>query len=606
MSTLGPEAGSTAREAVRDVLDGLWRLVHPNIVSILEVHEVKGVPCLVEEFVDGQPLSRHCKVGTLLPPRTAVEIVARAAEALDHAHANGVVHGDVKPGNLFRVGESAVKITDFSIAAALRTSSGQAELPGEVPGYMSPEQVRGRPLDARSDLFSLSAVLYELLSGDPPFPGDSPSSIVYRIVHEPPRDPTTFEPPVPVALSRVLMRGLAKRPEGRFDSGAKLAQSLREAERARESEHPEALPETSRERVDIEREAPAVASPERAAPVAEPASGAAPRGRRSGVLAGIVLLTLAALAVYALRGPLGLADSDVPEVWWEAQVRTEPPGLEVSLDGVPLEAGEAGTAGVRFMPEGPFGTLSVEHGCRVTQRQIQPADAGVEIVLVLDPLELTWQFDSELPGAVLSLDGERVGPAPAEVRLDLCRDTRLLVEAPGYRPASLEVPAGATPLEARRVLYGLALERIPIGRLVLREHPEIQLIFYVDGKRMGSGGREIELQEGEHQVRFKNEYHFIDERRTVRVAGGQTVTAELGAQSLATLVVQAFPSNCKVYLRTPGGSWRYMDETPAQRRVATGRYEVKVELIPTAETTVRQVDLVAGGNPPVRVAFGNR
>jgi len=601
VTRLSPDAASAARQAINEAVDGVWRLSHPNIVAVLEVHEVRGVPCIVEEFVEGQPLSRYIDRDALLAPALLIELVARAAEGLDHAHAHGIVHGDVKPQNLLRLGEAGVKITDFRLAAVLRVGGGLAQLPGELPGYFSPEQARGRPLVAASDLFSLAAVLYHLLSGEAPFPGDSASSIVYRIVNEPPKEPTTWTRPVSPAMSRLLLRGLAKRPEDRFGSGLELAQSLREVELWADSTSDSADPDLEARRAEpadevLERQTlPRAAAPRSAA-----------RQRRPRWLVPVIVLALVALAVFVLRGSLVPSRGAPPEVWWEAQVRTEPPGLAVAFDGMPLETGESGSATVRFRPEGPFGSLSVEHGCRTEQRRIEPADAGGEIVMVLDPLELAWRFESSVAGAVLSIDGANVGGSPAEVRFDLCRSTRLSVQAPGYRPATLEIPAGATPTEARRVLFGLSLERIPVGKLAFKEHPEIQLIFYVDGKRLGTEARVLDLEEGEHRIRFKNEYHFIDERRTVRIPAGETVSAELGARSLATLVVQAFPSNCKVFLRTPGGSWRYIDETPAQRRVSVGRYEVKVELIPTGETIVKQVDLAAGGNPPLRVSFGKR
>ena len=128
-------------------------------------------------------------------------------------------------------------------------------------------------------------------------------------------------------------------------------------------------------------------------------------------------------------------------------------------------------------------------------------------------------------------------------------------------------------------------------------------MYYVDGKRIGKAVREIELQEGEHRVRYKNEFHWLDETVKVQVAAGETTAAAV-APRFGTLVVQAFPSNCKVYLRQPGGTWRYLDDTPAQRRVVTGRYEVKVQLIPTGESRVDTISLREGANPPVRVAFG--
>jgi serine/threonine protein kinase len=623
VTSLPPETASAAIQGVNEAVDGVWRLSHPNIVSVLEVHEVRGVPCIVEEYVDGPALSGYLGSDTLLPPDRVIELVARAAEALDHAHACGVVHGDIKPQNLLRVGDSGVKITDFRLAAVLRSASGLAQLPGELPGYFSPEQARGRPLDARSDLFSLTAVLYHLLGGEPPFPGDSAASIVYRIVHEDPKDPTTLARPVSPAMARLLLRGLARSADDRCSSGAELARELREVATSPDLPAEPDAPKPADRRIEptlaFEPDSPHVISVSGASSAATPAPTPAPTAHRVAPpepptgrrlrpiwIPLVVVLALAAVLFYLFREGIGSSSGDPSEVWWEASVRTEPAGLEVTLDGVPLETDGAGATPVRFRPEGPFGTLNVTQGCRSAVRQIAPGDAGGEIVIVLDPIEIDWRFESQVLGAELSLGGQRIGVSPSDLRLDLCTANQLSVEAPGYRPATLEIPAGATPTEARRILFGLSLERIPIGKLAFKTNPEIQLVFYVDGDRLGTKAQTLELAEGQHEVRFKNEYHFIDERRTVRIPAGETVTAELGARSLATLVVQAFPSNCKVFLRRPGGGWRYVDETPAQRRVAVGRYEVKVELNPTGETIVKEVDLVAGGNPPLRVSFGKR
>ena len=591
ISRLTPEEQTSAREALSAATDGIWRLAHPCVISLLEVHEVDGVPCYVIEYVDGQPLSRHATRGTLLPRSLVVELIARAAEALDHAHANGIVHGDVKPQNLLRVGDSGVKITDFQLAAVLRSSTGRAELPGEAPAYMSPEQVRGKPLDSRSDLFSLTTVLYELLTGEKPFPGDSPSSVVYRIVHEAPRDPAKLSRPVHGPLRELLLTGLARQPEDRFASGARMAQGLRDAGRNLTDHEPLNIEETGADDGQ---------------PVEVVRQKVQPRRLRPVFWSVMAFLALAAVGFYVLRGSPGVSSRRSAEVLWEVQVRTEPAGLEVSIDGIPLELGEGDLSRVQFRPEGPFGTLTVEKDCRSAYQRIRPADAGAEIVLVLDALEMTWSFNSQVPGAELSHNGTKVGAAPAEVRMQLCQENQLKVEAPGFRPATVEIPAGATPLDARKLLYGLELERIPIGKLLLEENPEIQLVYYVDDKRAGKQEREFDLEQGEHRVRLKNEYHFIDDRRTVRVVGGETVSVGLGEIELATLVVQAFPSNCKVFLRKPGGRWRYIDETPASRRVAAGPYEVKVELNPTGETAIRKIELMSGGNAPVRVSFGNR
>jgi hypothetical protein len=132
----------------------------------------------------------------------------------------------------------------------------------------------------------------------------------------------------------------------------------------------------------------------------------------------------------------------------------------------------------------------------------------------------------------------------------------------------------------------------------------MNLVYYLDGKRIKSTDGPFELPEGEHELRLKNATYWIDVRRKFTIAGGETVTADLRTPELTTLVVQAFPANCKVFLRKAGGDWKYVDDTPARRRLAVGRYDLRVKLNPTGETKDQTVELVAGENPPVRVSFG--
>jgi hypothetical protein len=291
------------------------------------------------------------------------------------------------------------------------------------------------------------------------------------------------------------------------------------------------------------------------------------------------------------------------EVWWETRVRTEPPGIPVELDGVELAEDSGGV--VRFRPEGPFGVLTAREGCRVAEHRIDAADAGAEVVLVLDPAELTWTIDPGIDGAEISVNGESLGSAPLEVAFDLCRENRVALNAAGFLPVSLDLPAGTTPLESRTLLNGLVMAEIPRGELLLPSG-NIDLVFYVDGVRQPKGAERLELTEGEHEIRAKNEYFWVDVRRKVDIAAGETVTPNLNLPQLTTLTVQAFPPNCKVHLRRPGGKWRYIDETPLKRKLATGRYEVRITLNPTGEEQEHSVELVPGTNPPLRVKFGGR
>ncbi len=566
------------------------RLNHPSLVTIYDVDESEGLLYIVMEYVEGRTLDAFTTQGELLPSDLVVDLVAEAAEGFDYLHGGGVVHRDVKPANLIRVGDRRVKIADFGLALPSDAELSQDGALRGTPSYMSPEQIRGETLDGRSDLFSLGCVLFELLGARRPFPGDSVASVIYRIVNEEPVElPGQTE-----TLSAFLARALAKSPSDRFQTGKEFAAALRAAA----GDRPESAGQgTPGEPARGENE-PVLPPPPRRRP------------RRSSVapfvIGMLVIILGGAGAAYLLKDRLGIELPVEPPktVWWEASVRTEPPGLEVLLDGQPLPKDATQAEGaVRFQSTEPFGLLSATYRCRTAEHRLGPADAGGELVLVTDPVTMSWEIAPDVAGATVALNGKKVGTTPAELELDLCADNQLTIEAAGFRPVTIEIPPGTTPTEARSLLFDLTLAKIPRGKIELPK-ADIDLVYYVDGSRMKKGVREVELEEGEHVIRVKNEYHWLDRTSTVEVVGDRTVQVDLGPMTLAGLAVQAFPSNCKVYLRRPSGRWKYIDETPARRNLATGKYEVKVELNPTGQTRIRKVNLVAGENPPVRVSFG--
>src|SRR3954471_7980443 len=189
-------------------------LSHPNIVSVYDWGEEGGTYFIVMEYVEGRSLAQILRdEGPLLPDRAA-DIATDIAAALGFAHRNGVIHRDVKPGNVLISPLGQVKVTDFGIARAVTTQDNLTQT-GTVMGtatYFSPEQARGESVDPRSDVYSLGVVLYELLTGEPPFTGDNPVSVAYKHVQEQPDRVTTRNPQVPVALEAVTMKALAKNP----------------------------------------------------------------------------------------------------------------------------------------------------------------------------------------------------------------------------------------------------------------------------------------------------------------------------------------------------------------------------------------------------------
>jgi len=592
-SALPAGEGEEAREAFLREARAAGKLIHPGIVTLFDVGETDGLLYLAMEYVEGPTLDHYCRRDRLLPVAEVAAMVAAVADALHYAHGAGVVHRDIKPANLIHMGGNKVKVMDFGLA---KPAEAQLTHDGALlgtPSYMSPEQIRSQTVDGRSDLFSLAVVLFELLTGERPFPGSQISSIIYRIVNEEARSARALNDRVSATLDAFLAQALQKQPDRRFPDGASFAAALREAAGI-----------VLRTQDSANAAATSSATPRAAAPARDSVPAAhQTRPRRSSarpfLLAALLLIVAAAAAAYHYRDRLGLFEP--AEVWWEAAVRVEPPEAELLLDGAPLDPAAGGV--VRFRPEGPFGLLSASVGCRSLERPLGPEDAGGEIVLVLDPVTMAWTPDPAWSDAEIRLNGDALGTS--ELTLDLCRDNTVQVAAAGFQPATVELPAQATPLEVRTLLGSVQLAEIPRGLLVLPEQA-FEVIYYVDGERLEAGRRELELDAGEHEVRLKNDYFWVDVVRRIDVPAGETVKPKLQTPRLTDLVVQAFPSNCKVYLRKPGGKWRYVDDTPARRKVAVGRYELRVKLNPTGETRDQQIELGTGENPPVRVAFGRR
>ena len=209
-------------------------LNHPNIVAVYDTGEdvltSEGqndviVPYIVMEYVDGMTLRQILASGRRLLPERALEITAGILSALDYAHRHGIVHRDIKPGNVMLTRTGDVKVMDFGIARAINEAGQSMTATSAVMGtaqYLSPEQARGEVVDARSDLYSTGVLLYELLTGKPPFTGDSAVAIAYQHVSEMPTPPSSVDPGVSPEIDTVVMHALAKRADDRYQSAAEF------------------------------------------------------------------------------------------------------------------------------------------------------------------------------------------------------------------------------------------------------------------------------------------------------------------------------------------------------------------------------------------------
>jgi serine/threonine-protein kinase len=399
-------------------------LNHPNIVGVYDWGEADNTYFIVMEYVDGRTLAEILRTEGPLHPDRVADVGADVAAALGFAHRNGVVHRDVKPGNVIVTSTGLVKVADFGIARAI-TASSEDDLTqvGQVMGtaaYFSPEQARGESVDPRSDIYSLGVVLYELATGKPPFSGDSPVAIAYKHVHESPVPPRHHDVSMPQPLEAIILKTLAKNPANRYPSAEDLRADLRRfREGNRILAEPVMAPPADPGATGV---LPATAAVGATAPatatVEEYYEEDEDEPRRSGVFlaALIVLLLLLAGMLFLLARALGLGEDDDPEPATVEVTRVIGMPVEDAVDLLEGDGFEVDTieepnedfdAGIVF-DQNPVGGFKAEEGSTVTLK----VSAGAELVPVPDVI------GSQIDDARRLLSGEgftvREEPIPSE------------------------------------------------------------------------------------------------------------------------------------------------------------------------------------------------
>jgi len=205
----------------------IGKLQHPNIVPIYDAGEEDGRRYVVTEHIHGaRTLSAYCRPGSLLPVDQVVQIIYKCVKALHYAHSRGVVHRDIKPSNILLTQDGDVRIVDFGIALVSDSEISRLEGVAGSPAYMSPEQVQGHPLDFRSDLYSIGAVMYEMLCGQRPFRAGGLGKLLRQVVQSTPEPLREVRPELPDELDAIVVRALEKDPDHRFRNGAEFAAAL--------------------------------------------------------------------------------------------------------------------------------------------------------------------------------------------------------------------------------------------------------------------------------------------------------------------------------------------------------------------------------------------
>lgn len=204
------------------------RLNHPNIVTIYDVGEDQDLSYIAMDFLKGDNLLAYCKTEALLSAETVFKLMMQVADALEYAHKQNVVHRDIKPANIiYDEEEGTLKVTDFGVACVTDASKTKTGTILGSPSYMSPEQLAGKKVDGRSDLFSLGVTFYQMLTGELPFIGESLASLMYKIANEKHPDVRMFRPDLPACVSKLINKALHKDIERRFQSGEKMAQAIK-------------------------------------------------------------------------------------------------------------------------------------------------------------------------------------------------------------------------------------------------------------------------------------------------------------------------------------------------------------------------------------------
>jgi serine/threonine-protein kinase len=296
-------------------------LSHPNIVAVYDAGKEDDFFYITMELVQGKSLQALLGERDAFPLARVLRLMQQACSALEFAHQHNVIHRDIKPANLILTPDDTLKISDFGTAKILQFQTAQTGQIVGTPNYMSPEQIKGRPVDGRSDIFSLGGVLYELLTGRKPFPGDSITAVIYKIVSEEPAPPHDLDASIHPGLSAIVMRALAKSPDARFQSCVQFFDALQNYRDYQPGSVPQPAPEPAAASDDFSTTVPSA--------ILSASAAAEPAKQGGSVWLALFLLAVIGVAGYKVWPPL-------QELW----LRTQPPPVAAA----PAEANSESAA----------------------------------------------------------------------------------------------------------------------------------------------------------------------------------------------------------------------------------------------------------------------
>ena len=554
-------------------------LNHPNIVSVFDYGEDSGILYLIMEYLEGKSLEKLVAGQNILPIETIIPLYGQVCSALDHAHQNGIVHRDIKPANIMVLANGLVKVTDFGIAKMVSMGMTQTGRVLGTPNYMSPEQVKGRQVDGRSDIFSLGIILYDLVTGEMPFAGQNITTVIYKIINEDPIPPRELDASIHPGLSYVICKALAKSPDERYQTCRELADDLKNFKHLGGRVPPSATMILKAPRVqnsDIERgaatpvESPtppvAPAEPARIAPVQQPSPGQAPvqviapapayQEPRTSPMAWILmtLLGVVTLGLFGVAGYMYLHKG-------KPQVTSPPVAQSPAESNIPASQPQAGTT-----ESGKTINAGAGLPAQAPGEQVQPpAKTVAEKPAAGKGMPSTKEGGTPSANALRAPSGKGPGAAAAPSASPGGAATSAVPSAGGGASATAAVPSasGGGPASAPAMGQLLVTANVAGAKISVDGSSETNWVT--------PHSSTINRPAGAHQVVVSKE-GYGDYEQFVTLEGGKTTTvnAQLSVAS-GEVVVNTTPPGLEVLI-----DGKLIGPSPVRVTVAAGSHKYTV------------------------------
>jgi len=603
-------------------------LTHPNIVTVYDFGEDEGVLYLAMEFLEGKSLQDLVEEQSVLAVETIVPMYEQVCSALDHAHAHKVIHRDIKPANIMILDSGLVKVTDFGIAKMMSMGMTQAGQILGTPNYMSPEQVKGRQIDGRSDIFALGVVLYELVTGEKPFGGQNITTVIYKIINENPIPPRELDATIHPGLSYVIQKALAKNPDERYQTCRELAEDLKNYKKLGGMQAPSAtvivrVPPVGASTAETARTAPVPPAPSQVVQEYHPSRPMSvqvipPSKPRAEHTSPVVWVFLTLLAVGAGGGGFYLVShkpeiKNLPEtVSQQTPPQPQPSGPPAgeATGGTPAPQGEGGTQTVpgttpaegAATPSNPAPGPGTSAPSATNSQPTAPAQPVTEVVKLSSASASVAKpaasrigrllVTSNIEGAKITIDGrsEMAWATPYTIP-DLPAGTHsVAVTKPGYSNYQQSIT-----IEGGRTAALNAPLSVPAGEINISTVPP-GIDVLIDGHPVGRSPVQKSVGIGQHtytlQVPGRDPYTKTFEIKT----DGSILTKNVDMSSL----IAAGPTGI-VEVRTipPGATVQVEGKTyagtPTSFRLSAGRHTLTISLSGYAPLQ-KEVDVPADGS----------